>query len=154
MWSRKLIDGLVQTFGMFLFIAVPSFIISAAFSSRTAMIENADVISGSNYRILTGEGNSMYPTIKNGEKFKVYTDQFPKVGDIINFRCLSREKCGDAWKIDRGGEFNTTSHRWVSTDPDGCMHIIGDNVSIEWDENFCLYPTEIEIEGVVHKLPF
>ena len=142
MWSRKLIDGLVLTFGMFLFIAVPFFIIGTALSSRTAMV---DTTTASETRtVLT---DSMDPTLPVGSKVSVNKSETPKIGDMIQFRCTSESKCGKPREL-------PTIHRWVSTDPDGCMRIIGDNPKIDWSNEICFYPNEISIEGVVHKLPF
>lgn len=91
--------------------------------------------------------DSMEPTYKIGDF--TYTNPFetPKIGDVISFWCRSKEKCGKMYSY-------RVIHRWVSTDPDGCMHIIGDNPNIEWDKDFCLMPNEIKIEGVEHKLSF
>ena len=95
----------------------------------------------------------MDPTLRVGDKTWTNPWETPEIGDIISFKCFSEEKCGKyAWKAIYNE--NPIAHRWVSTDPDGCMHIIGDNPEMEWDPAFCLYPHEITIGGVVHKLPF
>lgn len=95
--------------------------------------------------------DSMYPTLKVYDRIWTNPWETPELGDILSFNCFSKEKCGnDTWRA----LYNESpiSHRWVSTDKDGCMHIIGDNKNVNWDPNFCLYPWEIRINGVVHKL--
>jgi len=69
----------------------------------------------------------------------------PVIGDVVGFICLSKEKCGERY----GYEID---HRWVSTDPDGCMHIVGDNPKYDWSKYYCFYHSEIKMLGVNHVL--
>lgn len=77
----------------------------------------------------------------------LFTNPFstPHIGDWMGFICLSKEKCGESY----GYEID---HRWVSTDPDGCMHIVGDNPKYDWSAAKCLYPSEIKVLGITHVL--
>lgn len=107
------------------------------------------------YRIAITD--SMSPTLEIGDRTWTNPWETPEEGDIIHFKCFSPDRCGsNLFDQKYSGNFggNTVMHRWVSTDPDGCMHIIGDNPSYDWDREFCLYPEDIKIEGVVHKLSF
>lgn len=99
--------------------------------------------------------DSMSPTLEIGDRSWTNPWETPKEGDILEFKCLSFERCGsNLWLPIYSGNYggNTVIHRWVSTNPDGCMHIIGDNPAYNWSIEPCLYPSDIEIEGVVHKL--
>ena len=68
----------------------------------------------------------------------------PVEGDVIAFECTNTDKCT-----------GFIAHRWTKTDPDGCMHIEGDNQPDAWDtlDYGCLMPDEIEIVGAVYKAP-
>ena len=90
--------------------------------------------------------DSMEPTILVGNKILTNPWETPQIGDMLLFRCTSEAKCGNP-------RVTPTIHRWVSTDPDGCMRIIGDNTEIDWSNEICFYPSEINIEGVAHKIP-
>lgn len=98
-------------------------------------------------------GCSMYPTFPcSGTRYFVFSFEKPTIGDIIVFTCLK-----GAGNPSRNGSIcstDTAVHRLVSVDPDGCMHIYGDNPTYDWPADWCLYPNEIDIHGVVHKLPF
>lgn len=96
------------------------------------------------------ETNSMEPTLKPGDWDVLDRKATPKIGDIIVFHCAHENtKCFEMYESDRIG------HRLTSIDPDGCMHIIGDNKEIfNWDTLPCFPPEDIVIEGVIHKLWF
>lgn len=118
---------------------VSSFVIISA----SLVVFSTAFINWTSYGFSTGFGDSMIPTFHPGTLIFTNPLETPEIGDIVSFKCLSKEKC------DRSGDI---VHRLVSVDPDGCMHIYGDNASMNWDPKWCLYPDEISISGVVHKL--
>ncbi len=97
---------------------------------------------------IEASSDSMEPTLKIGEVDGLYYHETPKIGDMISFRCLSDE-C-------RSKHFIPTTmgivHRLTAIDPNGCMTIVGDNPKYNWSQVPCFMPSEIKIEGVVHKL--
>lgn len=95
-------------------------------------------------------GHSMEPTIFTGDRFIINKFERPRIGDIISFTCLNGTKPSRNGSI---CDVPDIVHRLVSIDPDGCMHIYGDNPTYDWPADWCLYPDEIDIHGVVHKLP-
>ncbi len=115
--------------------------LSYRFTRNNGVTEEENFVEYETRTILT---DSMDPTLPVGSKVSVNKSETPKIGDMIQFRCVAF-KCGNRREL-------PTVHRWVSTDPDGCMRIIGDNPKIDWSNEICFYPNEISIEGVVHKL--
>lgn len=96
---------------------------------------------------------SMEPTIMTGDwvfQTPVFISYKPKIGDIVDFQCLTEECTNKHLGI------GVAIHRITSIDPNGCMKIVGDNpkYSQSWEKLPCYMPDEIEIDGVVHKLPF
>lgn len=95
-------------------------------------------------RVSTG---SMNPTLMLGDISVTNRFENPNVGDIISFDCVDTSKCGVS--IMTG-----VIHRLVAVEPNGCMHIEGDNQPSAFDtrDYGCLMPSEISIVGVVHPL--
>lgn len=72
-------------------------------------------------------GKSMEPTLLVGERFLVNRFEKPRIGDIISFTCLNGTNPSRNGSICDPPAFVEVVHRLVSIDPDGCMHIYGDN---------------------------
>lgn len=85
--------------------------------------------------------DSMVPTYELGSRTFTNPYETPKEGDVVEFICLSKSKCFDRYNL-------PVIHRWVSTDKDGCMTIIGDNPKYDWERWSCFYPNEIKVVGV------
>lgn len=98
-------------------------------------------------RIGTVTGISMIPTLRDGEKILINSQEKPKVGDIVSFWCNS-EKC-------RGGHETLPSNvKFLKSMHDDCYWFEGDNKEESFDSRSYgeLCGAEIIIDGVVHKL--
>ena len=111
-----------------------------------------NLITNDSYKLKPGEKFQEVSGRSMGEKFPdgvniINTLANPIIGDVISFVCLS-EKC---YNPDNDGQ--VVVHRITAIEPNGCMHIEGDNpLDLEsWDTNDygCLMPDEIKILGVV-----
>jgi signal peptidase I len=127
----KLVKKLVIAFGIIFILLFALFYFTGSFPFNLAS------------RIAT---DSMDPTLKVGDWLHTDRGVSPKVGDIIEFDCT-----GDSCKNEIvHGRF--IIHRLVSIDPNGCLHIIGDNPKYDWSNVPCYMPETIKIAGVVHKI--
>ncbi|NTW30270.1 MAG: hypothetical protein HGA33_03260 [Candidatus Moranbacteria bacterium] len=104
----------------------------------------ADLSLGLRYGFDQGTGDSMDTGTPDSGWYFTNPFDTPAAGDIVSFRCQNPDKCT---------KYQEILHRLVSTDPDGCMHIIGDNPKYNWDPNYCLYPDDIQMYGVSYPLP-
>lgn len=105
-------------------------------------------------------GDSMEPTLQDGETYLSIPPELyaPQIGDMVSFRCINDDRCFDLIPPeirDRDG-LNQDIYlvkRWVRTEPDGCMHLEGDNKANSWDTRSfgCVYPDDIEIFATVWK---
>ncbi len=112
--------------------------------SVIALCFAADIVINFPFGFGSHYGDSMEPTYFAGDWSFTNPVETPVIGDVISFKCQTYDKCDSINTV--------TAHRLVSIDSDGCMHIIGDNPKYNWDPKFCLYPNEINIIGVEHKV--
>jgi signal peptidase I len=89
---------------------------------------------------------SMMPTMLVGDISFINRFEKPVVGDVIAFSCKT-PRCG----VEPG---EGLIHRLKSVEPNGCMHIEGDNqpIAIDTIDYGCLMPSDISIVGVEHPL--
>lgn len=89
-------------------------------------------------------GQSMTPTINDGEWALLNIYSKPKINDVISFNCLS-EKCmnGD----ENGGRIK----RLTAINDQNCFYVLGDNrkYSNDSDDYGWLCPGDIKLDGVV-----
>jgi hypothetical protein len=89
---------------------------------------------------------SMVPTFPIGSWLYGDYNATPKEGDTIIFDCLPNSRCSEFYG--EGFDDSYISHRWISTNDDGCMVVLGDNRTINHGEP-CYYPDkDIKVIGV------
>lgn len=118
-------------------------------------VYSSEALEKKDYKIILTKGNSMYPTLPNGESAIIeFNERKPEIGDIISFECLPNSACSKVYTPNIvNGEPLFIIHRLLSIAPDGCMEIRGDNVAIRDPNEPCYYPDkDIKILGVVKGL--
>lgn len=96
------------------------------------------------------DGMSMYPTFTNNQGYFINKFSKPAENDIIAFYCHT-DKCRN--NIPEGIYFV----KRIKSIHDGCYWVEGDNTKemsfdSRWYGSLC--SDELEIKGIVHKLPF
>lgn len=95
-----------------------------------------------NYKTFIGTGDSMEPTLSDGDELLVDPKAIPELGDIVVFSCFS---------CDGISPEEILTKRLIEIDQQGCYWLTGDNKKNSFDsrDTRWLCEDDLEVFGVV-----